>query len=235
MATVETEEVKLLRFDPFKSTFHPAFWDAVTTKKLEEWKLDETPKHVVGYYQNTTRSVLPSYFSLDFNSLDPAPKVAGNSFVVHGLLYILNTLEKFAAVDKKELMTDIGKQREIWNDIDAKVWLQNPSLLNRFILLVHIDAKKYLYDFMIGFPAFNVSDMFFASEPEQFSKLDVDFMKAIQRVCLEAQRDLLPYFVILKQDDEYVLKMLNDPICETVTEDKIFLAFADPSASPNMQ
>ncbi|KRY10739.1 putative ATP-dependent RNA helicase DHX35 -like protein, partial [Trichinella patagoniensis] len=230
MATVETEEVKLLRFDPFKSTFHPAFWNAVTTKKLEEWKLDETPKDVVGYYQNTTRSVLPSYFSLDFNSLDPVPKVAGNSFVVHGLLYILNTLEKFAAVDKKELMTDIGKQ--IWNDIDTKVWLQNPSLLNRFILLVHIDAKKYLYDFMIGFPAFNVSDMFFASEPEQFSKLDVDFMKAIQRVCLEAQRDLLPYFVILKQDDEYVLKMLNDPICETVTEDKIFLAFADPSASP---
>ncbi|KRZ52360.1 putative ATP-dependent RNA helicase DHX35 -like protein, partial [Trichinella nativa] len=230
MATVETEEVKLLRFDPFKSTFHPAFWDAVTTKKLEEWKLDETPKDVVGYYQNTTRSVLPSYFSLDFNSLDPAPKVAGNSFVVHGLLYILNTLDKFAAVDKKELMTDIGKQ--IWNDIDTKVWLQNPSLLNRFILLVHIDAKKYLYDFMIGFPAFNVSDMFFTSEPEQFSKLDVDFMKAIQRVCLEAQRDLIPYFVILKQDDEYVLKMLNDPICETVTEDKIFLAFADPSASP---
>ncbi|KRX96554.1 Ubiquitin-like modifier-activating enzyme ATG7, partial [Trichinella pseudospiralis] len=229
MATVEAEEVKLLRFDPFKSSFHPAFWNAVTNKKLEEWKLDETPKDVVGYYQNTTRSILPSYFSLDFNSLDPTFKVSGNSFVVHGLLYVLNTLEKYATVDKKELMTDIGKQ--IWNDIETKVWLKNPSLLNRFILIVHMDAKKYLYDFMIGFPALNVSDMFFTSEAEPFSKLDVDFMKAIQHVCLEAQRDLLPYFAILKQDNEYVLKKLNDPICETVTEDKIFLAFADPSAS----
>lgn len=41
-----------LQFAPFNSALDVGFWHELTQKKLNEYRLDETPKDIKGYYYN---------------------------------------------------------------------------------------------------------------------------------------------------------------------------------------
>lgn len=41
-----------LQFVPFSSALDAGFWHELTQKKLNEYKLDESPKTIKGYYYN---------------------------------------------------------------------------------------------------------------------------------------------------------------------------------------
>lgn len=41
-----------LQFVPFSSALDAGFWHELTQKKLNEYKLDESPKPIRGYYYN---------------------------------------------------------------------------------------------------------------------------------------------------------------------------------------
>jgi len=41
-----------LQFAPFSSALNVGFWHELTQKKLNEYRLDETPKVIKGYYYN---------------------------------------------------------------------------------------------------------------------------------------------------------------------------------------
>ena len=43
---------KQLQFAPFSSALDVGFWHRLTRKKLEVYKLDDTPKQINGYYYN---------------------------------------------------------------------------------------------------------------------------------------------------------------------------------------
>lgn len=52
-----------LQFVPFSSALDAGFWHELTQKKLNEYKLDETPKTIKGYYYNGewTANLSPSF------------------------------------------------------------------------------------------------------------------------------------------------------------------------------
>lgn len=41
-----------LQFAPFSSALDAGFWHELTQRKLNEYRLDETPKGIKGYYYN---------------------------------------------------------------------------------------------------------------------------------------------------------------------------------------
>lgn len=47
-----------LQFAPFNSALDVGFWHELTQKKLNEYRLDETPKDIKGYYYNGRLSPL---------------------------------------------------------------------------------------------------------------------------------------------------------------------------------
>lgn len=44
-----------LQFAPFSSALDVGFWHELTQKKLNEYRLDEAPKDIKGYYYNGRR------------------------------------------------------------------------------------------------------------------------------------------------------------------------------------
>ena len=49
-----------LQFAPFSSALDVGFWHELTQKKLNEYRLDEAPKDIKGYYYNGRRWGTPS-------------------------------------------------------------------------------------------------------------------------------------------------------------------------------
>ena len=53
-----TSEKELLKFMPFSSCINPSFWAELTRLKLEEYKLDDDFKDLVGYFNSRECSKL---------------------------------------------------------------------------------------------------------------------------------------------------------------------------------
>lgn len=49
-----------LQFAPFSSALDVGFWHELTQKKLNEYRLDEAPKDIKGYYYNGRQYETPS-------------------------------------------------------------------------------------------------------------------------------------------------------------------------------
>lgn len=50
-ASPSTADMKL-QFAPFSSALEAGFWHQLTQKKLNDYRLDESPKSIKGYYYN---------------------------------------------------------------------------------------------------------------------------------------------------------------------------------------
>ncbi|TKS71238.1 ATG7 ATG12-activating enzyme E1 [Collichthys lucidus] len=79
-AASSTADLKL-QFAPFSSALEAGFWHQLTQKKLNDYRLDESPKCIKGYYYNAI-----------------------------GTLYNTNTLDAFKTTDKKALLEKEAKE-----------------------------------------------------------------------------------------------------------------------------
>lgn len=131
-----------LKFLPLKSVIDPGFWDALTTKKLDEWKLDDTEKKV-----NWNYTPGKSYVRFDYDALEVKEGYTGT-------LRNFNTIEDFKVLDKKaylqEALEEIKRHIKETNDFDIKK-LFSPRIIT------FSDLKKYHYWFWVCFPTFRLS------------------------------------------------------------------------------
>lgn len=51
-STVKGPGTQKLQFAPFCSALEAGFWHQLTQKKLNDYRLDESPKSIKGYYYN---------------------------------------------------------------------------------------------------------------------------------------------------------------------------------------
>uniref|UniRef100_A0A8D2C650 Ubiquitin-like modifier-activating enzyme ATG7 n=2 Tax=Sus scrofa TaxID=9823 RepID=A0A8D2C650_PIG len=122
-----------LQFAPFSSALDVGFWHELTQKKLNEYRLDEAPKNIKGYYYNGDSAGLPARLTLEFSAFDMSAPTPARCCPATGTLYNTNTLEAFKAADKKLLLEQAAN--EIWESIKSGAALDNPVLLNKFLLL----------------------------------------------------------------------------------------------------
>uniref|UniRef100_A0A667FTW2 Ubiquitin-like modifier-activating enzyme ATG7 n=1 Tax=Lynx canadensis TaxID=61383 RepID=A0A667FTW2_LYNCA len=140
-----------LQFAPFSSALDVGFWHELTQRKLNEYRLDEAPKDIKGYYYNGDSAGLPARLTLEFSAFDMSAPTPAHCCPAIGTLFNTNTLEAFKAADKKLLLEQAAD--EIWEAVKSGAALENPVLLNKFLLLTFADLKKYHFYYWFCFPA----------------------------------------------------------------------------------
>uniref|UniRef100_A0A2K5DR70 Ubiquitin-like modifier-activating enzyme ATG7 n=1 Tax=Aotus nancymaae TaxID=37293 RepID=A0A2K5DR70_AOTNA len=131
-ATTGDPGLSKLQFAPFSSALDVGFWHELT-QKLNKYRLDEAPKDIKGYYYNGDSAGLPARLTLEFSAFDMSAPTPARCCPAIGTLYNTNTLEFFKTADKKLLLEQAAN--EIWESIKSGAALENPVLLNEFLLL----------------------------------------------------------------------------------------------------
>ncbi|KAK2091447.1 Autophagy protein 7 [Saguinus oedipus] len=182
-ATTGDPGLSKLQFAPFSSALDVGFWHELTQKKLNEYRLDEAPKDIKGYYYNGDSAGLPARLTLEFSAFDMSAPTPARCCPAVGTLYNTNTLESFKTADKKLLLEQAAN--EIWESIKSGAALENPVLLNKFLLLTFACAHRIR----------EVEEMIQALEC------------AYDNLCQTEGVTALPYFLI-KYDENTVLVSL---------------------------
>lgn len=138
------EYPRSLQFVPFSSVVETGFWHKFSQLKLDEFRLKDDAVSISGHYSNTTSQNLPPFFNVDFEAFTGRGMVAGH-------LINYNTVEQFRACDKAAQLQQAG--HNIWQSIRDGRALQDPSLLNTFLVLMYADLKRFDFMYWFGFPA----------------------------------------------------------------------------------
>ncbi|XP_037657967.1 ubiquitin-like modifier-activating enzyme ATG7 isoform X5 [Choloepus didactylus] len=200
-----------LQFAPFSSALDVGFWHELTQKKLNEYRLDEAPKDIKGYYYNGDSAGLPARLTLEFSAFDMTAPTPAHCCPAVGTLYNTNTLESFKTADKKLLLEQAAN--EIWESIKSGAALENPVLLNKFLLLTFADLKKYHFYYWFCYPALCLPESIpLIHGPvgldQRFSPKQIQALEhAYDDLCQKEGVTALPYFLI-KYDEDMVLVSL---------------------------
>uniref|UniRef100_H3A245 Ubiquitin-like modifier-activating enzyme ATG7 n=2 Tax=Latimeria chalumnae TaxID=7897 RepID=H3A245_LATCH len=225
-------ETPKLQFAPFSSALDAGFWHGLTQRKLNDYKLDESPKSIKGYYYNGDPAGLPTRLTLEFSAFDVDTPTPAHCCPAFGILYNTNTLESFKSCDKKALLEQAGK--EIWDAIKSGAALENPSLLNKFLLLTFADLKKYNFYYWFCFPALCFPEgIQIMQQPvsiaERFSPSQVEALKkAYDDLCYTEGVAGIPFFLMKYSDNSVTLTSLRkwNDFCKEQT--KVTVGVYDP-------
>ncbi|XP_077181803.1 ubiquitin-like modifier-activating enzyme ATG7 [Paroedura picta] len=222
-----------LQFVPFSSALDAGFWHELTQKKLNEYKLDETPKTIKGYYYNGDPAGMPARLTLEFSAFDVNAPIPAHCCPAIGTLYNTNTLEAFRSCDKKFLLDQAAN--EIWDSIKSGEAVENPVLLNRFLLLTFADLKRYRFYYWFCYPALCLPEGIpLVQQPvclaARFSPIQVKSLQsAYDELCQKEGHTALSYFLVKYYDDSVLVSLLKnwddffpDP------KEKVILAVYDP-------
>jgi ubiquitin-like modifier-activating enzyme ATG7 len=105
-----SSEDALLRFVPFASRVEPAFWHALTEKKIGEFKLDASDKairaRVVIGAERPQTIVRADAFDAPEGEEGWAKEV--DHVTIGGILRNTNTIEEFKALDKTKWLDEVN-------------------------------------------------------------------------------------------------------------------------------
>uniref|UniRef100_A0A3Q2TCY0 Ubiquitin-like modifier-activating enzyme ATG7 n=1 Tax=Fundulus heteroclitus TaxID=8078 RepID=A0A3Q2TCY0_FUNHE len=203
-----------LQFAPFSSALEAGFWHQLTQKKLNDYRLDESPKCIRGYYYNGDPVGLPTRLTLEFSAFDVDGPTPARCCPALGTLYNTNTLDAFKATDKKALLEKEAK--EIWDAIQSGAALKNPSILCRFILLTFADLKKYHFYYWFCFPALCFPEgLKFILPPvvleQVFSPRQISALQeAYDNLCMKGGITGVPFFLMKYTEDAVQMAPLED-------------------------
>eukprot|EP01104_Vermistella_antarctica_P018864 TRINITY_DN7161_c0_g1_i1.p1 TRINITY_DN7161_c0_g1~~TRINITY_DN7161_c0_g1_i1.p1 ORF type:complete len:741 (+),score=150.32 TRINITY_DN7161_c0_g1_i1:56-2278(+) len=142
----------MLKFQSFSSAVMVTFWHDLSTRKLQQYKLDDSAVPLKASYAMGSHPGMPSRVTLTNESFNAdvwsPPRY---QYEVHGTLHNTNTVEAFKTLDRKPIFD--STVQTLWSDIISGAAVADPSLLNRFFLLSFADLKKYKYNYWFAFPA----------------------------------------------------------------------------------
>ncbi|XP_061744113.1 ubiquitin-like modifier-activating enzyme ATG7 [Nerophis ophidion] len=203
-----------LQFAPFSSALEAGFWHQLTQKKLNDYRLDESPKCIKGYYCNGDPVGLPTRLTLEFSAFEVDGSTPAHCCAAVGKLYNTNTLDAFKGTDKKALLENESK--ELWNAILSGEALRDPAVLCRFILLTFADLKKYHFYYWFCFPALCFPEGIKIIKPptvleKVFSAKQIAALQeAYDGLCIKGGTTAVPYFLIKYTDDAIQLALLAE-------------------------
>uniref|UniRef100_A0A8C4GK58 Ubiquitin-like modifier-activating enzyme ATG7 n=1 Tax=Dicentrarchus labrax TaxID=13489 RepID=A0A8C4GK58_DICLA len=212
-AASSTADLKL-QFAPFSSALEAGFWHQLTQKKLNDYRLDESPKSIKGYYYNGDPLGLPTRLTLEFSAFEVDGPTPARCCPAVGTLYNTNTLDAFKTTDKKALLEKEAK--EIWDTIQSGEALKDPSILCRFLLLTFADLKKYHFYYWFCFPALCFPEgIKIVQQPsvleQVFSAKQIAALQeAYDGLCIKRETTAVPYFLMKYTDDTVHMAPLGD-------------------------
>ncbi|KAH0630077.1 hypothetical protein JD844_012682, partial [Phrynosoma platyrhinos] len=196
------------------SALDAGFWHELTQKKLNEYKLDEGPRAIRGYYSNGDPAGMPARLTLEFSAFDMNAPTPAHCCPALGTLYNTNTLESFKSCDKKFLLDQAAI--EIWDAITSGNAVENPVLLNKFLLLTFADLKRYRFYYWFCYPALCLPEGIPLIHPPvclsaKFSSAQIQALQnAYDELCQKESLTALPYFLIKYYDDSVFVSLLKN-------------------------
>lgn len=141
-----------IRFTPMIDI---GFWTILARKKLEEYKLDTTPRPIFGKYKiNNFKDKTPSshlffdVYSFSSESLEIKSCSGPVEVMLPGHVIVLNTIEEFRLYDKDAGLQKIAKEnREALFSKNGK-----PGFEKTFELVVFADLKSHIFHYFILLP-----------------------------------------------------------------------------------
>ncbi|WVQ83979.1 E1-like protein-activating enzyme Gsa7p/Apg7p [Cryptococcus sp. DSM 104549] len=230
-----------LLFQPLSSQPTPAFWAALTSQKLENFRLDQSPRGIVGWVDESKEVVdreqaVPigidgSVIINDnaFTTDSPRPFTSGT--LMNGVLKVFNTVEEFRQTKLKK-----SQFEELTSSMMSSMSTDNPCL-NHFLLVVYADLKKYEYHYWFAFPAF-FTDVIWDVEHGGFEPVPEEDIIEIRRLETEGEISKDPYsgaFLVKGSRGQRQLAPIHQlkTLYKDSSADQVTVAFHDPSSTEN--
>ncbi|KAK9468681.1 hypothetical protein V1512DRAFT_257656 [Lipomyces arxii] len=227
---------KVIQFFPFRSFVDLSFFQALSTKKLNDFKLDQSEKLVTGLYSIPVAlsSGSNNLVSLNGDSFEfKISTVASNEYISNGVLLNFNTIDDFRNLDKGKLIQQQGQK--LWNLIVNGEIELTPSKLSSFYLITFSDLKKFKFYYWFAFPAihsdWNLDSEFLVSRVSEDEGLILAEIEKWSATVNPSQRG---FFLLQKSDDGWKVGKLdqwND--FYGLDNGVVTVGFADPSSSPH--
>ncbi|GFQ84270.1 ubiquitin-like modifier-activating enzyme ATG7 [Trichonephila clavata] len=223
---------ELLQFAPFSSAVDAGFWYQLTKKKLDIFKLDDSPVEICGFYAVNSSLTLPPVANIDYSAFDENINIPPGNLPLKGILINTNTLEDFKSKDKKALLQSVGQK--IWEAIVNGTALDNPLTLQSVLCLTFADLKKYHYYYWFAFPALMFPNSTVCKETKKIN----DFLPSNEIAQFLSSYDLLAssskaLFLVFRDGSGCSVFDLKKYETLKKKDGKILLGFTDPSRFGN--
>ncbi|KAG9446091.1 hypothetical protein H6P81_012219 [Aristolochia fimbriata] len=240
-------EGRVLRYAQMHSIVQEGFWRRFSSLKLDSLQLDESPIEIIGFYAPCSHAKVPNRLMLleeslpsDLNGQSSSSEFSRgnrNRCSVPGIIYNMNTLESFQALDKQMLLKTEAKK--IWKDICSGKAEENPATLSRFLLISFADLKKWNFYYWFAFPALVLDPpatlVNLQPARQWFSQAEGESVSA---ACNEWRRSSatteVPFFLItISSNSQATVRPLKDWAHCQHDNEKLFFGFYDPSNHQN--
>ncbi|OHS96604.1 ThiF family protein [Tritrichomonas foetus] len=157
-------------FQQISAIIEPSFWHALSQKKLNDMMLDERPFESVAYFQCGRSQGISSFLFLNEESLSETQQ---DKLYSHYLNYtaklpiqitLVNTKNNFLSLDRAGILKSLSDS--IFQAIETRSWLEQPSLLLKSALTVFGDLKKWHFLFCFAFPTPSIKSITIAEKEE---------------------------------------------------------------------
>nr|CAD2140451.1 unnamed protein product [Meloidogyne enterolobii] len=209
-------------FIPFTTFIDPLFWNEVNRLKINEWKLDESPKTIHCNLTFHGSQSSDSLLCFDHESLknvsEENVKINSGIYNVEGTFLLLNTKKAFLELDRTILLKNIAET--LWTLITTNEWLKNPDALNTFYLTAFADVKNFAYYFWNCIPA-----LLFPENIHQTSQFESPNIE-LHSLAFEflVSNNGKPFILT---NDQKALKL--EELIEQTSPDDFLLVFPNPS------
>ncbi|XP_031488661.1 ubiquitin-like modifier-activating enzyme atg7 [Nymphaea colorata] len=237
----------ILQFAPFQSSVDEGFWRRLSSLKLNTLGLDQAPISITGFYAPCSHDQVSNHLKLLAESLPPDPNGQStsnelslgnrNRCPVPGVLYNMNTLESFHALDRQSLLKSEAKK--IWEDINSGRAEEDCSVLSRFLLISYADLKKWTFRYWFAFPGLVLDPPAIVTD----WKPATDFFSPEERESLSAACNewrsssltaATPFFLIsIYSNSRVTLRPLRDWATCQHDCNKMLFGFYDPCHLPS--
>ncbi|GMS96123.1 hypothetical protein PENTCL1PPCAC_18298 [Pristionchus entomophagus] len=200
-----------MQFVPLCTFVDASYWSEVNRRKLNEWKLEETPQPLGA-----------SISIYDCVGSDSRLSLSNESFlgssVLKGQMILLNTVETFAKLDRKAMMN--AEADGIWDSIVSGRWMNQPTTINTFIFTVFADLKKFRYHYWNCVPVLALADLSLKEQPQEMVE--------------DESRVLLSHLEQSQQSVFVYSKGITLPLTAILTlqHEDYEIVVADPSTTP---
>lgn len=142
-----------IRFTPMIDI---GFWTILARKKLDEYKLDTSPRPIFGKYKiNNFKDKTPTshlffdVYSFSSESIEIKSCSGPVEVMLPGHVIVLNTIEEFKLYDKDVALQKIAKENResLFSKNEGK-----PQFEKTFELVVFADLKSHIFHYFILFP-----------------------------------------------------------------------------------
>ena len=218
-------------FEPVQAAPDVGFWQELSQRKLDVWRLDSSNVPVSAFYEASQASGVPAKCFLQKDAFDVAKVPAGAAKVV-GELKNFNTEEEFRAFlgnaeARQSCLAEAVKH--ISDDIASGDALKEPARLRRLLMCSFADLKKYNYSYLLTLPALKTPRPWQRAK-EPVEKLGQDVLVQVAKGLREEHFDGLCLLVRSSATGWALQPLAELPSVQVDSEDDLVLVFVDPSS-----